>query len=154
MRRVDVNDTGCQVLVFRMGGAYACVDLNSVERTISLVAMQPAPGSAAYVAGIMNYAGISLPVVDLAIRLGLPSSAYTLDTPIVICVHEDKRIALIVEDIVGIDELKVGDLQLAREFSRYGSAFLASAHTGSGLALQLEPGWLTEVALYPDEDEL
>ena len=149
----DADSEACRVLVFKMGGAYACIDLGSVERTISLVAMQPMPGSAAYVAGIMNYAGTSLPVIDLAIRLGLPSGAYTLDTPIMICVHENLRIALIVEDIIGIEALKVQDRQLTREFSRYGSAFLASAHTSLGLALQLEPSWLTAASLYDDEDQ-
>lgn len=149
----DADVEACQVVVFRMGGVYACVDLGCVERTVSLVAMQPMPGSAPYVVGIMNYAGISLPVIDLAIRLGLPSRAYTLDTPIMVCTHQNMRIALIVEDIVGIEALKVQDRQLTREFSRYGSAFLASAHTSLGLALQLEPSWLTAVGLYADEDQ-
>lgn len=138
----------CQVLMVRVGGMLACIELGNVERTISLVAMQAMPGSAAYVAGIMNYAGSSLPVIDLAIRLGLPSSPYTPDTPIMVCVHQQQRIGAIVQDIVGIQTLHERDRQLTREFSRYGAAFRASAHTGQGLALLLDVAWLTRSSLY------
>ena len=142
----------CRILMLRAGGLLACIDLAHVERTISLVALQMMPGSADYVAGIMNYAGSSLPVIDLAIRLGLPSSAYTLDTPIMVCVHDDRRIAVIVEDVAGIGTLHTQDMQLTREFSRYGAAFRASAHTDLGLALLLDASWLTDAALYPEEE--
>lgn len=142
-----VHDTS-QVLMIRVGGELACLDLSNVERTFSLVALQAMPGSAPYVAGIMNYAGSSLPVVDLAIRLGLPSSPYTLDTPIVVCVHQHQRIGVIVQDIVGIQTLHEQDQQLTHEFSRHGAAFRASAHTELGLALLLDSAWLIQSELY------
>lgn len=142
-----VRDT-CQVLMIRVGGVLACIELSNVERTFSLVALQTMPSSAPYVAGIMNFAGSSLPVIDLAIRLGLPSSPYTLDTPIVVCVHEQQRIGVIVQDIAGIQILHERDQQLIREFSRHGAAFRASAHTGMGLALLLDAAWLIQPELY------
>jgi purine-binding chemotaxis protein CheW len=142
-----VCDT-CQVLMIRLDGLLACVDLNSVERTHSLVAMQAMPGCAPCVAGIMNYAGNSLAVIDLAIRLGLPSSPYTLDTPVMVIVHDGQRIGVIVPDIIGVEELHEQDRQLTREFARYGAAFRASAHTGMGLALLLDAAWLTQTELY------
>ncbi|MDO9053697.1 MAG: chemotaxis protein CheW [Gallionella sp.] len=143
-----VCDT-CQVLMIRLDGLLACVDLNSVERTHSLVAMQAMPGCAPHVAGIMNYAGSSLVVIDLAIRLGLPSSPYTLDTVIMICTHGGQRIGVIVPDIIGVQDLHEQDRQLTREFARYGAAFRASAHTDLGLALLLDAAWLTQAELYP-----
>lgn len=143
-----VCDT-CQVLMIRLDGLLACVDLNSVERTHSLVAMQAMPGCAPHVAGIMNYAGSSLVVIDLAIRLGLPSSPYTLDTVIMICAHGGQRIGVIVPDIIGVQDLHEQDRQLTREFARYGAAFRASAHTDLGLALLLDAAWLTQAELYP-----
>lgn len=146
----EKSSVACQILLLKTGGMLACIDLCNVERTFSLVAMQLTPGSAPYVAGIMNYAGSSLPVIDLAIRLGLPSIPYTLDTPIMVCVHQQQRIAVIVQDIIGIQNLPVQDQQLTREFSRYGAAFRASAHTGSGLALLLDASWLMQAGLYED----
>ncbi len=142
-----------QVLLIKIGEALACIELAYVVRTISLVNIQSMPGSASYVAGIMNYAGISLPVIDLAIRLGLQSLPYTLDTPIMVCEYDGRRIAVIVEDIVGIQFLKNQDRQLASELSGCREAFLASAHTDLGLALLLNVSWLTNSSLYPPGHE-
>lgn len=137
-----------QVLLIRMGEVLACIDLDSVERTFSLVALQAMPGGAPYVAGIMNLAGSSVPVIDLAIRLGLPSYPYKLDTPIVVCTHGQQRVGLIVMDIIGIQNLHEQEQQLTRELGRYGAAFRASVHTKMGLALLLDSAWLTQPELY------
>lgn len=143
-----VERDASQVLMVGVGGLLACIDLNNVERTFSLVALQAVPGSAPYVAGIMNFAGSSLPVIDLALRLGLPSSPYTLDTPIMVCVQDDQRIGVIVQDVIGIQTLHEQDRQLTRELSRHGAAFRASAHTEQGLALLLDSAWLLQTELY------
>lgn len=143
----------CQVLMVGVGGLLACIDLNHVERTFSLVALQAMPGSAPYVAGIMNFAGSSLPVIDLALRLGLPSFPYTLDTPIMVCVQDNQRIGVIVQDVIGIQTLHEQDRQLTRELSRHGAAFRASAHTEQGLALLLDSAWLVQSGLYPGRPE-
>lgn len=134
--------------MIRTGGLLACIDLANVERTFSLVAMPAMPGSAPYVAGIMNYAGSSVAVIDLAIRLGLQSSPYTQDTPIMVCVHQQRRIGVILQDIVGIQTLQERDQQLTRELGGAGAAFRASAHTGQGLALLLDAAWLTQTDLF------
>jgi chemotaxis signal transduction protein len=107
------------------------------------------------VAGIMNYAGYSLPVIDLAIRLGMISRPYTLDTPIIVCRHEQQRIAVIVQDIIGVQTLNGPELQLGAQFARYDTAVRASAHTAQGLALLLDVAWLMQPELYQfmqDED--
>ena len=136
------------ILLFKMGEVLACVDLGSVERTVSLVAMRVIPGSTGYVAGIMDYAGYSMPVIDLAIRLGLPSSPYTLNTPIIVYRHQQQRIALIVEDIIGIRMQDEQDRQLTTQFSRYGTAVRASVHTDRGIALLLDVSWLMHPELF------
>ncbi|MDD2774861.1 MAG: chemotaxis protein CheW [Gallionella sp.] len=138
-----------EILICRVGGVLTGLGLSHIERTISLVAIQPMPSSADYVVGLMNFAGSSLPVIDLAMRLGLPTSPYTLDTPIIVCLYERQRMGMIVQDIVGIRTLQDQDQQLTDEFSRYGTAFCASAHTDLGLVLMLDAAWLTQSELYP-----
>jgi purine-binding chemotaxis protein CheW len=140
----------CHVLLLKAGNLLFCMDLVNVECAISLVAMQTVPGCAPYVAGIMNYAGSSLPVIDLAIRLGLQSSAYSLDTPIMICSHEHQRMGVIVQDIAGIQTLHEQDKQLTRELTGIDAAIRASVHTGSGLALLLDAAWLLQSEIYTD----
>ncbi|WP_223246779.1 chemotaxis protein CheW [Sulfuriferula thiophila] len=137
-----------QVLVARAGGLLVCIELECVERTFSLVALQPVPGGAPAVAGIMNYAGSSLPVIDIAVRLLLPAAPYSLDTPIVVCAHDGRRVGVIVSEIIGIQMLNREDMQLARELGGHGAAFSASLHTQQGLAYLLDSGWLTTFDLY------
>lgn len=137
-----------QFLTIKVANLLACVDLSNVERTFSLVEIKPMPGSAPYVVGILNYAGNSLPVIDLAIRLGLNSSPYLLDTPIMVCTHEKKSIGVIVQDIVGVQSQSEHEIQLADQLSGFGSAFSASVHTELGLALMLDVPWLIHSELY------
>ncbi|MDD4928413.1 MAG: chemotaxis protein CheW [Gallionella sp.] len=154
--RADIDEVlsgNCQVLVLKMGGMLACIELGYVERTISLVALHVMPGSAPHVAGIMNYAGSSVPVIDLAIRLGLPSLPYTLDTPIVVCMHGLKRMGVIVQDIKGIQMLQESDLQLTGELGRHDAAFRACAHTDTGLAFLLDAAWLINSGLYQGAEQ-
>lgn len=142
-----------QVLIIRIGGGtLACIDLDNVERTISLVDIQAMPGSAPCVVGIMNYAGSSLAVIDPAIRLGLQTSPYTLDTPILVCVHEQQRMGVILQDIVGLQTLRQQDQQLVRELGGHDMAFCASAHTEQGLAWLLDAAWLTQSELCPGDE--
>lgn len=136
------------VLAVKAGGLLICIDLESVERTFSLVALQPVPGGALFVAGIMNHAGKSLPVIDLAIRLALPASSYNMDTPIVVCSHGGRQVGVIVNDILGILALNRRDIQLSRELECHGSAFRASLHTPQGLAFLLDSAWLADFDLY------
>ena len=137
-----------QLLTIKVANVLACIDLTHVERTFSLVDIKPMPGSAPYVVGILNYAGSSLPVIDLAIRLGLPSANYQLDTPIMVCTDGQKSVGVIVQDIVGVQAVDMQEFQLADELGSFGSAFTASVHTEPGLAFMLNVPWLTQSELY------
>lgn len=145
---MSLATTGNQVLAVRVDETLACIDLDAVERTFSLVALQAVPGAAHWVAGIMNYAGSSLAVIDLALRLGLPARQYDIDTPIVVCEWGEQRLGLIVSDIVGIQSPAPADVQLADSFQRRGAAFRASLHTSLGLALLLDMDWLMDADIF------
>ncbi len=138
-----------QILLCRVSEMLVCIALSHVERTTPLVAIQPMPGSADYVVGMMNFVGHSLPVIDLAMRLDLPAPPYTLDTPILVCVHDKQHIGVMVQNIVGIRTLHSSDQQLTAEFGRYSAAFRASVHTDLGLVLMLDSAWLVNSELYP-----
>lgn len=145
------SEASYQILICRVGEVLTCLDLSYIARTISLVSIQAMPGAAEHVVGIMNFSGSSLPVFDLAIRLGLPSLPYTLDTPILVCEHAGQRAGVIVQEIVGIRTLHRQDEQLSAEFGRYGAAFCASVHIDLGLVLMLDVSWLTQIELYRSE---
>lgn len=55
------------------------------------------PGAPGYVAGLMQIRGRVVPVVDLRLRFGLPSLPPTLDSRVVVMQHEDRTVALLVD---------------------------------------------------------
>ena len=69
-----------------------------------------------------------------------------------VCTHEQKSIGVIVQDIVGVQTVSDQEIQLTDELGSFGSAFVASVHTGLGLALMLDVSWLTESQLYLNAD--
>lgn len=137
-----------QVLMVKSGDMLAAIDLRHIVRTFSLVALQALPDAAPYVAGIMDFRGTSLPVIDLAIRLGQPSSAYTIHTPVILCTDNETQIGLIVPDILGIQIISKEDQQPTFELAPLNNAIRASVHTGQGMAFLLNTSWLVHTELY------
>lgn len=86
-----------QVLVFQLGAQQYAMETRHVVRVLPALALTRLPRAAAYIAGLMNYQGISIPVIDLArLCAETPSAAAAatmdaVDTPAAF----DTRIVLI-----------------------------------------------------------
>ncbi|KAF0118368.1 MAG: purine-binding chemotaxis protein CheW [Rhodospirillaceae bacterium] len=94
-----------------------CLPLEDVVRVFALVSLQSVPGASVFLKGVANIGGRSVPVVDLAQRIGLPSmTRYTLETPIVLCQTDDFLIGLIVETVAGLASFRACDIQLVDLF--------------------------------------
>lgn len=90
-----------------------CIDLAYVEKVIQFVALHQVPHVPPYFKGFLNLHGQEMPVIDVAERLGFETNTiYTLDTPIILCQEQDKPIALIAENVSGIEELNRSLLQM------------------------------------------
>ena len=93
------------VFEFRVQNLHLCMPLTEVSRTLQMVALQALPLAPDYLIGLLNYHGKSVPVFDLAIRLGLQRhEPYNLDTPIVICNHPQGLRGAIVDEVIGVTE--------------------------------------------------
>lgn len=64
----------CEVLSFRVGGSEFSVDITSVREIRSWSETTSLPHAPDFVAGVINLRGTVLPVIDLALRLGLERS--------------------------------------------------------------------------------
>lgn len=96
-------------------GLHCCLDLQRVERVVPLTAVSTVPEAPSYLAGLLNLGGSVIPVIDLGLRLGLPSpEPYTLDTPIVVCTDGDSRLGLIVSQVIGVRRTARPELQLRK----------------------------------------
>lgn len=91
------------VLRFSAGGVRFCVDLEQVGQVLFLPALQAVPGGPPYLVGLMELGRHSLPVVDLARRLGLAGAEhYGVNTPVLLCHHGDRRFGLIIDGVEGV----------------------------------------------------
>src|SRR5688572_13212494 len=93
-----------RVLQFKLQNIYVCIDLRFVERVLPLPLLEEVPASYPYLAGLLNYSGLSIPVINLAWRLGLPChKPYSLDMPVILCQEDSHHAGLIVDDLIGIE---------------------------------------------------
>lgn len=125
------------LLRFKILGQDMCVILKHVVKVLPLMELQTVPDAPGYVKGLMNLQGNSVPVIDLAERLGAAgaSTSYTIDTPILLCEIMNKRIGLIVDEIPGVMVVEKGDLQMQSEFQQSQRYFMAVVNHGGTSAL-------------------
>ena len=87
------------LLVFAIGGHRCALPHGGVERVLPAAELTRLPGAPGVVAGILNYRGRLLPVVDLRPRFGVPKQAMGLSDTFVL-VHTSRRQVLIWADTV------------------------------------------------------
>jgi chemotaxis signal transduction protein len=115
------------------------IELKYVRGILPLMELQPVPGSAHYLAGLMNYHGQSIPVVDLSLWLGSNNDEiYSLHTPIVMCGDGYAQMAFIVNEVFQIEALQPVAVHLQELFDAGNTPFKASLKLDSGIALLLD----------------
>jgi len=127
-----------QVLHFTTQKVHLCQKLNTVQRIFPLMELEIIPNSPDYVAGLLNLAGEGIFIIDLSLRLGLHrKKSYTINTPIILCQMDSQHIGMIVDNVIGIDEIENTQLQMEDEFSKTDSPFLAAVVFNHQLSLLL-----------------
>jgi purine-binding chemotaxis protein CheW len=139
-----------QVMHFLAQHVHLCFDIHYIVKVTSLVETKPVPGSPSYLAGLINYSGKSIPVIDLALRLGLKrTESYTTETPIIICNDDNHEVGLIVDEILGLAIVDTSSLQMKNNFADPESFFKAVAPIDSKLALVLNMQQVLSIQLIP-----
>lgn len=140
--------TSLQVLNFIVQDAYISLNLQYVEKILPLMMIEKVPNCPAYLVGLLNLSGKSLPVVDLAIRLGMArQEPYSLDVPILLCSHGAHQAGFIVDNIIGLMNIETDELQLFDDFNKLHSLFSASIRLQNRLSLLLNMELLLPVEL-------
>lgn len=96
------------------------IALQQVNKIFSLMALTAVPKTPGYLAGVFNYHGSLVPVLDLSLRLGQkPSEAYNCNTPVVLCntLENEAFLGLIVSSVGNVIELSHNQLHLTPQFS-------------------------------------
>lgn len=134
------------ILYFMLQGVHLCLDLKVVKKVIPLTLIEKVPYGSTYLVGIMNLAGNSVPIIDLALRLGLNrKNPYSLDTPIILCQQDLYQTGIVVDKIVGIEEIEESTLQGSERFLGNPSPIIGSIELNDNLILMLNISTIIDI---------
>lgn len=130
-----VQAGGLEILKFKIPGMRLCAPLGNMIQVLPLMELQSVPGGPRYLRGLMNLHGRSIPVIDLAARLGYGGyTRCTLETPILLCEHEGLQTGLIVDKVIGVETLEQDAWQQTPAFDNAGLLLNGTVKTLFGLS--------------------
>lgn len=98
-------------VLFKVGDADYVLPASDVVQMESFSGATRVPGTAPFVAGLVQVRGRVVPVVDLRARFGLPAQAPTLDTRVVIVQDDERTVGLLVDSAREVLQLAPDALQ-------------------------------------------
>jgi purine-binding chemotaxis protein CheW len=127
---------------------YFCLPLEEVDRLLLLMEIQTIPQAPDYLVGLMNLYGEAIPVIDLALRIGLNhNEPYSLDTPLVLVKHGQQKAALIIDNIEGVKKVNRDQLRGEKLFEGGSPPVKATITTEQETALLLDTHRLLDIDL-------
>ena len=98
-------------VVFKVADAEYALPAETILQMESYTLATRVPGTAAYIAGIIQIRGRVVPVMDLRLRFGLPAIPHTIDSRVVVGQHGDRAIALLVDSAREVLKISKGQLK-------------------------------------------
>ncbi len=86
-------------VVFGIKGERYGIDISRVREVVELSDVMPVPETPEYILGVTNLRGEVIPVVDLALRLGLGRSCMNENSKLVVVEGKDYKAALLVDGL-------------------------------------------------------
>ncbi len=148
------SETKLKLLQFLVQGVHLCMDFHYIERVLPLPLLEKVPAGPLYLAGLMNLRGQSIPVIDLALRLGLTRDLeYSLNTPILLCSDNSHQVGLIIDKIFGMIDVEEKSIQMHEEFVRNHSPFLGAVTLDAGVSLLINTSQILAFSLTGENKE-
>ena len=92
-----MNAAGDLHVVFKVAGAEYALPASAVLHMESFTEATKVPGTAPYVAGLVQIRGAVVPVLDVRARFGLPAAERTLDSRVVVARQQERTVGLLVD---------------------------------------------------------
>lgn len=105
------GDAEIELLSFHVGEQEYSVDIMSVREIRGWTRATSLPHAPSYMRGVINLRGTVLPVMDLALRLGLEATEPTARNVIIVVDFDGRIVGLRVDAVSDILTLDKGDLQ-------------------------------------------
>lgn len=106
----DINN---QLLVFTVEGVKHALYLSSVDTVEFAVELSPLPEAPPAILGTINWRGQILPVMSMRRRLHVPDRRVEKSDRLVIVKYSKRRMALLVDDVIGLFQAKPTDVTVA-----------------------------------------
>lgn len=91
-----------RLVVLSLSGVEYAVTIEEAREVLRMVAINAVPGAPRWLLGIVNLRGRVVPVIDLRVRLGVPSAAIGLSTPILIVDATAGPVGLVADAVAGM----------------------------------------------------
>lgn len=91
-----------ELIAFRVGDQEFCVNIMAVREIRGWTAATALPQAPRYIRGVINLRGAVLPIVDFAVRLGLPPSEPSARHVIIVAQVQNQLVGLLVDAVSDI----------------------------------------------------
>jgi purine-binding chemotaxis protein CheW len=106
-----------ELIAFRVGRQEFCINVMMVREIRGWTAATTLPRAPRYVRGVINLRGAVLPIVDLAVRLGLPATEPTARNVIIVVQIGQQQIGLLVDAVSDILTASSSNIQPSPDVS-------------------------------------
>ncbi len=128
-----------ELLAFRLGEEEYAVAVEQVKEVLKNRELTPVPNASDYVRGVMALRGRVLPVIDLCMRLGLPSVVKDEKSRIVVVSAGEEDAGILVDRVTGVVRIAPDSVRPAPETIERGAEFLKGiARRGDRLYILLD----------------
>lgn len=137
------------VFAFRIENTRLGIFLSQVVETLRMVAPTPLAGFPPVVAGVIDYRGAVIPLLDPITRLGLGERRPGVDSKIIIVETSGRRMGVVVDEVDGLLEIRKGEFCTRDSMSLEDALVSQSCISGTvrkqeGIVVVLDiPGLLT-----------
>ncbi len=102
---------------FELDGEFYCIDVLCVKEIRYWEKPKRMPQTPDYITGVMNFRGDVIPIVDLAIRAGLPRLDPNNSSRIIVIECRHKTYGIVVSDVHDIMGVDLSEMQRPEEFA-------------------------------------
>lgn len=116
----DATAEGLQYLTFSLAGEEYGIDILKVQEIRGWAPVTKVPSAPPFVRGVMNLRGAIVPVIDLRLRFGLDSMAYTKTTVVIVVTVQSasgsRIIGTVVDGVSDVLNPNAADIQPPPDF--------------------------------------
>lgn len=124
-----------QILVFSLDDLSYALPLNMVEKVIHAIEIRHLPNAPEIISGIINIKGKIIPVADIRKRFKLSVHELDVNDQLIIADTGKRQVAILVDTIIGIKDLAIGQLEVASDSSTYTEDIKGVVKTDKGFIL-------------------